>query len=93
MDELIRAMQKTLLELQAANAEMERLRWQVNTASAWVAAHGEIVNKSDAARILGCSRSTLYELIETHQIKQSPDGRVLVRSMAEWASKSTRRRK
>lgn len=72
--------------VQKACLESDRLRRQTDTATAWVAAHGEIVSKTEAAGILNVARSTIYEMIDRGEIKTSPDGRVLVRSMAEWAT-------
>ncbi len=93
MDELIRSMQVTLIKLQKANDEWARRRWSQNAAVAWTEQYGEIVTKTTAAKILGCSPTTVYKLIEEKQIKTAPDGRVLVRSMAEWASCQSPNRK
>lgn len=93
MDELIRSMQVTLAKLEKANNEWTRQRWSQNAAIAWTEQYGEIVTKTTAAKILGCSPTTVYKLIEDKQIKTAPDGRVLVRSMAEWASCQSPNRK
>lgn len=93
MDELIRSMQATLLKLEKVNDEWARRRWSQNAVIAWTEQYGEIVTKATAAKILGCSPSTVYKLIEERSIKTAPDGRVLVRSMAEWASCQSPNRK
>lgn len=93
MDELILAMKATLLKLEKVNDEWARRRWSQNAAVAWTEQYGEIVTKTTAAKILGCSPTTVYKLIEDRQIKTAPDGRVLVRSMAEWASSQSPNRK
>ncbi len=93
MDELIRSMQVMLSKLQKANNEWMRSRWARTAAEAWTEQYGEIVTKTTAAKILGCSPATVYKLIEDGSIKTAPDGRVLVRSMAEWASSQSPNRK
>ena len=86
MEELLAQLKKMTEIVQKACLESDRLRRQTDTATAWVLAHGEIVTKTEAAEILRVSRSTLYELIDRGEIKTAPDGRVLVRSMAAWAT-------
>ena len=93
MDELIRSMQVMLLKLQKANNEWMRSRWARTAAEAWTEQWGEVVSKTAAAKILGCSPSTVYKLIADGDIRTAPDGRVLVRSMAEWASSQSPNRK
>jgi len=93
MSELIRSMQVTLAKLEKASNEWARRQWSQNAAVAWTEQYGEIVTKTTAAKILGCSPATVYKLIEENSIKTAPDGRVLVRSMAEWASCQSPNRK
>lgn len=93
MDELIQAMKTTILKLEKANNEWARRQWSRTVAEVWAEQYGEIVTKTTAAKILGCSPATVYKLIEENSIKTAPDGRVLVRSMAEWASCQSPNRK
>ena len=93
MDELIRSMQVMLSKLQKANNEWMRSRWARTAAEAWTEQYGELVPKTTAAKILGCSPATVYKLIEENSIKTAPNGHVLVRSMAEWASSQSPNRK
>ena len=86
MEEIYGELQILLDKIHTESIKAERLRRQADTATAWVIAHGEIVTKSEAAAILRVSRSTIYEMINRGDIKTSPDGRVLVRSMADWAT-------
>lgn len=93
MGELIRSMQLTLISLERASREWGRQRYAQDAATAWTEQYGEIVTKTTAAKILGCSPTTIYKLIDEGDIKTAPDGRVLVRSMAEWASCQSANRK
>ena len=93
MTELIRSMQAVLVKLEKANDEWMRRRWSQNAVIAWTEQYGEIVTKTTAAKILSCSPTTVYKLIDGGELKTAPDGRVLVRSMAEWASCQSPNRK
>lgn len=47
--------------------------------------HGEVVNKSVAARMLGVTRCTIYNMIKDGRIDATPDGKdVIVRSVARY---------
>jgi hypothetical protein len=48
---------------------------------------GEVVSKTTAAKMLGCSRKQIYRLIEQGHLKQSADGRIFTREAAEYTEK------
>lgn len=53
------------------------------TVDAWVREWGEVVNKTQAAKMLGLSRRQVNRLVEQGALKTAFDGRVLVRPAAE----------
>jgi len=55
----------------------------------WVQTWGETLPKKAAAKMLGVSVTYLNKLIGDCGIKTTPDGRVVVRSAADWANHST----
>ena len=59
----------------------------------WVRTWGETLPKKAAAKMLGVSVTYLNKLINDGGIAATPDGRVVVRSAAEWANSSMAERK
>jgi len=57
----------------------------------WVRTWGETLPKKAAAKMLGVSVTYLNKLINDGGINITPDGRVVVRSAADWANQNTRR--
>ena len=55
-------------------------------AGEWVREHGEVIPKNRAAKIMSVSVNTIIKYIGEGYIDTAPDGRVLVRSLAEWAN-------
>ncbi len=57
-----------------------------------VAAHGEYVDKSTAAQILGVTRMTVYAMIADGRIESAYEGkRVIVRSIARYMARKGRK--
>lgn len=52
----------------------------------WARMWGELLSKKAAAKMLGVSVNTLVKIVGDGGIKAAPDGRILVRSAAEWAN-------
>lgn len=52
----------------------------------WVRTWGETLPKKAAAKMLGVSVTYLNKMITGGGILSTPDGRVIVRSAAEWAN-------
>lgn len=59
----------------------------------WVRTWGETLPKKTAAKMLGVSVTYLNKLIAGGGILATPDGRVVVRSAAEWATSIKMRQK
>lgn len=57
----------------------------------WVRTWGETLPKKAAAKMLGVSVTYLNKLISDGAICVTPDGRVVVRSAADWANQNVRR--
>jgi len=55
----------------------------------WVRTWGETLPKKAAAKMLGVSVTYLNKLINDGGIAVTPDGRVVVRSAADWANQNT----
>ncbi len=55
----------------------------------WVRTWGETLPKKAAAKMLGVSVTYLNKLISGGGIAVTPDGRVVVRSAADWANQNT----
>lgn len=55
----------------------------------WVRMWGETLPKKAAAKMLGVSVTYLNKLIGEGGIAVTPDGRVVVRSAADWANQNT----
>ena len=87
----VRALAAELSELGAEFDRCARLAVRLarteTVADAWVRAHGELVSKREAARIMGCSEDTIYRLIRAGDIRTAPNGAVNVRSCAEYANR------
>lgn len=66
---------------------------KISVADQWVNVWGEAISKSAAAVMLGVSRSTIYAYVANGAIETSPEGKVLVRSAAQWANGSQKMRK
>lgn len=54
----------------------------------WVLTWGETLPKKAAAKMIGVSVTYLNKLISDGGINTTPDGRVVVRSAADWANHS-----
>jgi hypothetical protein len=54
------------------------------TALDWAQTWGEVVNKTTAARMLGCSRTQIHRMIDRGDLQTSADGRVLVREAFDF---------
>lgn len=59
----------------------------------WVRTWGETLPKKAAAKMLGVSVTYLNKLINDGGIAVTPDGRVVVRSAAEWVNSASAERK
>ena len=59
----------------------------------WVRTWGETLPKKAAAKMLGVSVTYLNKLVSDGGIAVTPDGRVVVRSAAEWVNSATAERK
>ncbi|MEA5047434.1 MAG: hypothetical protein VB034_02375 [Eubacteriales bacterium] len=59
----------------------------------WVRTWGETLPKKAAAKMLGVSVTYLNKLIGDSLIAVTPDGRVIVRSAAEWVNSAAGERK
>ena len=55
----------------------------------WVLTWGETLPKKAAAKMLGVSVTYLNKLINDGGIAVTPDGRVVVRSAADWANQNS----
>lgn len=58
----------------------------------WVRTWGETLPKKAAAKMLGVSVTYLNKLIGDGGVAVTPDGRVVVRSAAEWANSAPERK-
>lgn len=58
----------------------------------WVMTWGETLPKKAAAKMLGVSVTYLNKLLTEGGIQTAPDGRVVVRSAAEWANGAVKRK-
>lgn len=54
----------------------------------WTEKYGETVKKVEACKLLSRSPGYVTKLVQTHQVKTTPDGLVLVSSLQEFAEKS-----
>lgn len=52
----------------------------------WVRTWGETLSKKAAAKMLGVSVTYLGKLVGDGKVATTPDGRVIVRSAAEWTN-------
>lgn len=57
----------------------------------WVRAHGEVVNRKTASRLIGCASVTLKKRIDAGEVQTAPNGDVLVRSLAKWATSTMKK--
>lgn len=64
-----------------------------STGEQWVQTWGETLPKKAASKMLGVSVTYLSKLIAGGGILVTPDGRVVVRSAAEWANSIQMRQK
>lgn len=62
---------------------MQLTKKQLCERAVWIGLYGEEVTKARAARILGRSRRTIYNMIEDGRLETYADGMVSIRSM--WA--------
>lgn len=73
----------------AVNSILGHLRAAQKSSSVgeqWALTYGETLTKKAAADMLGVSVNHLVKLVSEGGIKQTPDGRIVVRSAAEWAN-------
>lgn len=99
-DELQHQLTKTIQGLvsvaDAVGEITSKLRAAKNSSSVgeqWAYTWGETMPKKAAAKMLGVSLTYLNKLITEDEILTTPDGRVVVRSAAEWANSVTREQK
>ena len=99
-DDLQRQLSETIEGLntvtKAVGQITTRLRAAKDSSSAgeqWVRTWGETLPKKAAARMLGISVTYLNKLIAEGGIQVAPDGRVVVRSAAEWVNSVPGKRK
>ncbi|HRX59584.1 MAG TPA: hypothetical protein P5075_12525 [Eubacteriales bacterium] len=64
-----------------------------STGEQWVRTWGETLPKKAAAKMLGISVTYLNKLVGEGGIRVTPDGRVVVRSAAEWTNGAAAGRK
>lgn len=50
--------------------------------------YGEVVTKVKAGKILNATSPTIKAMVDRGELESSPDGRVVVRSMAAWVATS-----
>jgi len=60
-----------------------------STGEQWARTWGETLPKKATAKMLGVSVTYLNKLISNGVINVAPDGRVVVRSAADWANQNT----
>jgi len=75
--------------LQAVGQITSKLRAAKDSSSIgeqWVRTWGETLPKKAAAKMLGVSVTYLNKLIAEGAIQAAPDGRVVIRSAAEWTN-------
>ena len=56
---------------------------QVNDRTVFCSCYGRVMNKAKAARVLGVSRSTIYNMIEDGRLRCAANG--MVDSWSAWA--------
>lgn len=52
----------------------------------WVREHGEAVTVKEAARLMGVHPQTIHRRVWAGKIKETPDKRVLIRSLCYYAN-------
>ena len=51
----------------------------------WLERYGEAINYHKAASLIGCDPSTICRMVQARTLPTTPQKRVLVRPLAEWA--------
>ena len=69
--------------------KLSAARGSSSVGESWVRTWGETLPKKAAAKMLGVSVTYLNKLINDGGIAVTPDGRVVVRSAADWANQNT----
>ena len=82
----IRGMQATAEAVDAITAQLRAAQKSSSIGEQWALTYGETLPKKSAAEMLGVSVNHLVKLVGEGGIKQTPDGRIVVRSAAEWAN-------
>ena len=85
---ILNGMQATAEAVGAITAQLRAAQKGSTIGEQWALTYGETLPKSSAAKMLGVSVNHLAKLVGEGGIKQTPDGRIVVRSAAEWANGS-----
>lgn len=83
---VISGMQETATAVQSLIGQLSAAKKSSSVGEQWALTYGETLNKAEAAKMLGVSKNHLVKLVSEGGIKQTPDGRIVVRSAAEWAN-------
>jgi len=82
----IKGMQETATAVDAITSHLRAAQKSSSVGEQWALTYGETLTKKAAADMLGISVNHLVKLVSEGGIKQTPDGRIVVRSAAEWAN-------
>jgi hypothetical protein len=88
---ILNGMQVTAEAVGAITAQLHAAQKSSTIGEQWALTYGETLPKRAAAEMLGVSVNHLVKLVGEGGIKQTPDGRIVVRSAAEWANGSAPR--
>lgn len=83
---ILNGMQVTATAVDAITAQLRAAQKSSTVGEQWALTYGETLPKKAAAEMLGMSVNHLVKLVGEGGIKQTPDGRIVVRSAAEWAN-------
>lgn len=82
----VSGVQEVVAAVGSITAQLRAAHKSSSIGEQWVLTWGETLPKKAAAQMLGVSVNHLIKIIDEGGIKLTPDGRVLVRSAAEWAN-------
>lgn len=88
LTEIINGMQVTAEAVNSITTLLRAAQKSSTVGEQWALTYGETLSKKAAAEMLGMSINHLVKLVGDGAIKQTPDGRIVVRSAAEWANGS-----
>lgn len=83
---VLQGMQVTAVAVDAITTQLRAAQKSSSIGEQWALTYGETLPKKAAAEMLGVSVNHLVKLVGEGGIKQTPDGRIVVRSAAEWAN-------